>query len=72
MLASTFFSPNLVQVKALQTTPNTAWKNYQENATRYVSLLDDNNDEIHEINVQYLEARKRLYNENVEQYSMWS
>ena len=63
---------NLAKVKSVQATLDKAWSNFQENATRYRSLLDEDSIEIHEVDTQYVtqERRKLQYDLKIEEYTV--
>jgi len=63
---------DLAKVKSVQATLDKAWSNFQENATRYRSLLDEDSIEIHEVDTQYVtqETRKLQYDLKIEEYTV--
>ena len=63
---------SLAKVKSVQATLDKAWSNFQENATRYRSLLDEDSIEIHEVDTQYVtqETRKLQYDLKIEEYTV--
>ena len=63
---------NLAKVRSVQDTLEKAWSNYQENATRYRSLLNEDSIEIHEVNMQFViqETRKLQYDLKIEEYTV--
>ena len=63
---------NLGKVKSVRATLDKAWSNFQENASRYRSLLDEDGIEIHEVDTQYVtqEKRKLQYDLKIEKYTV--
>jgi len=63
---------NLAKVKSVRATLDKAWSNFQENASRYRSLLDEDGIEIHEVDTQYVtqEKSKLQYDLKIEEYTV--